>query len=180
MDTSKEYILMCQKAEEIQANWKPQVGDWIAFPKVYNGKGEHPCTCLSEFTEVVGNKNYQVLSYWRCYMLAEANAPSIILKGTNFLASNWVKHIFELENSLLWLPRQDQLQEIVLGTYHFYALPTFFKLFCGNEEMYEGLYTKKGFGLANKFTSLEQFWLAFVMHEKYNKIWNEKDWIKED
>ena len=27
MDTSKEFILMCEKAEEIQKLWKPQVGD---------------------------------------------------------------------------------------------------------------------------------------------------------
>jgi predicted Abi (CAAX) family protease len=28
------------------------------------------------------------------------------------------------------------------------------------------------------FTSMEQLWLAFVMKEQYNKVWNGKDWIK--
>jgi len=27
-------------------------------------------------------------------------------------------------------------------------------------------------------TSMEQLWLAFVMKEKYNKIWTESEWIK--
>jgi len=26
------------------------------------------------------------------------------------------------------------------------------------------------------FTSMEQLWLAFVMKEKYNKVWNGKEW----
>jgi len=30
----------------------------------------------------------------------------------------------------------------------------------------------------NDFTSMEQLWLAFVMNEKYNKVWNGKDWMK--
>jgi len=29
------------------------------------------------------------------------------------------------------------------------------------------------------FTSIEQLWLAFVMHEKYQKIWNNEKWIKD-
>ena len=27
------------------------------------------------------------------------------------------------------------------------------------------------------FTSFEQLWLAFVMKEKFNKVWDGKDWI---
>lgn len=179
MDTSKEFILMCEKAEEIQKSWKPSMGDWITMPKVFDKNREHPCTCLSEFIEITNEGDFKVLAYWRCYMLADEDAQSIFLKGKDFFASNWKKHIFELENNLQWLPRQDQLQEMILDTYNFYALPTYFKLFCCNEEMYEGVYAKRGLGLANKFTSLEQFWLAFIMWEKFKKLWNGKDWIKE-
>ena len=67
-----------------------------------------------------------------------------------------------------WLPNQDQLQEM-LGSY---------------ERIIDILYDHDdyGFPLCNRyddFTSMEQLWLAFVMKEKYNKIWNGKDWIKE-
>ena len=71
------------------------------------------------------------------------------------------------EDKVIWLPRQDQLQEMV------------------NENIN---YTIKlhGFGgifdLMNdpdiiKATSWEQLWLAFVMKEKYNKTWDGGNWI---
>ena len=49
---------------------------------------------------------------------------------------------------LVWLPRQDQLQEMV---------------------------EKDNFSV--KATSMEQLWLAFVMKEKYNKQWNGEGWV---
>ena len=63
----------------------------------------------------------------------------------------------------VWLPRQDQLQEMVVKeeevpnklSYRF-ALWTLFS--------------------GNKFTSMEQLWLAFVMKEKFNKIWGGEKW----
>ena len=30
-----------------------------------------------------------------------------------------------------------------------------------------------------QFTSMEQLWLAFVMKEKYGKVWNVEEWVKE-
>jgi len=51
-------------------------------------------------------------------------------------------------------------------------------LFAQNEEMYEGIYRKKGMGLAGLFKSMEQLWLAFYMHEKHKKIWDGKKWKK--
>lgn len=29
-----------------------------------------------------------------------------------------------------------------------------------------------------QFTSMEQFWLALIMEEKYNKVWNGKNWTR--
>jgi hypothetical protein len=29
MDTSREYIKMCEKAEEVQKEWQPQIGDFV-------------------------------------------------------------------------------------------------------------------------------------------------------
>jgi hypothetical protein len=31
---------------------------------------------------------------------------------------------------------------------------------------------------AKQFASSEQLWLAFVMEEKYGKIWNGEGWVK--
>lgn len=68
---------------------------------------------------------------------------------------------------LIWLPRQDQLQEMVRASYS--NLDEFVYLFWG------WITTKcpeKILGL----TSMEQLWLAFVMKEKFNKVWNGEEW----
>lgn len=28
--------------------------------------------------------------------------------------------------------------------------------------------------------SIEQLWLAFVMHKKYGKVWDGQEWVKEE
>ncbi len=68
----------------------------------------------------------------------------------------------------IWLPRQDQLQEMVF-----------------NGSLLNLLYDFQSFVKLNQlpsyaacFTSMEQLWLAFVMKEKYNKIWSGTEWIK--
>jgi len=68
-----------------------------------------------------------------------------------------------------WLPRQDQLQEILWGNN--FSLP--------NAELkvfYESVHYQNEGKYYKKFTSMEQLWLAFVMKEKYNKTWNGKKW----
>ena len=74
MDTSEEYVKMCEEVKEIQEirkNKRPllfadiwEKGDWIANPK---------------------------------------------------LEKVWVKSSNKISSKLIWLPRQDQLQEMVIG-----------------------------------------------------------------
>lgn len=91
----------------------------------------------------------------------------------------------------IWLPRQDQLQEIYISWRNEtrldgYALLDNIEL---GEEFGDWLksYTEQEpYSWLNKPTdirgwvapSMEQLWLAFVMKEKYNKIWNGEDWVK--
>ena len=68
----------------------------------------------------------------------------------------------------IWLPRQDQLQEMV-------ELPrpklvTEFYTFAVCSEV-------EGVLALNYYRSMEQLWLAFVMKEKYNKTWSEEEWL---
>ena len=73
---------------------------------------------------------------------------------------------------LIWLPRQDQLQEMVsdrlLGLQTVCAVLHDFSITEG-----EGLQFTMNDG------SMEQLWLAYVMHEKYGKIWDDKkeEWV---
>jgi hypothetical protein len=65
----------------------------------------------------------------------------------------------------VWLPRQDQLQEMILP------------VFKGNcywmlEECYKFIHPP----YSAKLESMEQIWLAFVMQEKFGKTWNGENW----
>ena len=65
----------------------------------------------------------------------------------------------------IWLPRQDQLQGMVMDDDDNKSAWTlkFHK------------FVSEGFKI-NIFWSMEQLWLAFVMNEKFNKTWDGKDW----
>lgn len=84
----------------------------------------------------------------------------------------------------LFLPRQDQLQGMVfqedsqpiwtaIDCFHHFCYPyrdtcilPITNKECEEQELY-----------VEKFKSMEQLWLAFVMYNKYNKKWNGEDWI---
>jgi hypothetical protein len=68
----------------------------------------------------------------------------------------------------IWLPRQDQLQGMIDWNKDFLTLDKV-RLF------YE--FTKQIDWKHRLFhSSIEQLWLAFVMEEKYNKVWTGNDW----
>ena len=79
-----------------------------------------------------------------------------------------------------WLPRQDQLQDMlyVLPTdprYHGEGVFNISFVACPNvicKELAEFSEADCEMGLK----TMEQLWLAFVMKEKYDKVWNGKDW----
>jgi len=72
-------------------------------------------------------------------------------------------------SNCIWLPRQDQLQEIT-GTISILILLDDFHKFLDSD-----YYSVKCPGFY--FNSIEQLWLAFVMKKKYNKIWTNKEWV---
>ena len=133
MDTSKEYIKMCERAGEIQK----------LVP--VNLQGHH----------------YR----WDNHIH--------ILEGEYYY---WKIEIHEIDKEKIWLPRQDQLQEMV-GKYESCVISFFDYLKNNTGGWRDG---SDGFAdpdIYEKFTSMEQLWLAFVMKEKFNKTWNGKDWL---
>ena len=125
MDTSKEYIKMCEKAVEIQ---KLTPIDW-------NDR----------------NGSYYVTSYKPNRVYMAMNAGNGKSRG-------------------IWLPRQDQLQEMVTSKNSWvdYFVDSFA---CFVEREYG-----KGSKTLNDI-SMEQLWLAFVMKELYQKTWNGTNWV---
>lgn len=86
---------------------------------------------------------------------------------------------FGLLNDAIWLPRQDDLQ----GMYYEYLLEKYNGDI--NKEDIKPVLIASAFGHwsinqeIRRYTSMEQLWLAYVMHEKYGKKWNGGDWVKE-
>ena len=75
------------------------------------------------------------------------------------------------KSEYIWLPRQDQLQEMLIADdrqqrycelWHSFKKYVMFELVNSDDE---------------DLTSFEQLWLCSVMKEKYNKIWNGSDWV---
>lgn len=137
MDRTKEFILQCKKATEIQRVYfndiefeqrsQHEVGDYLTH-ETHTGSGEYITPYIFKL-DIYGN--------------------------------NRSAEIYDI-----WLPRQDQLQEMLRGKYDIRTMCWDFNGFLGGRRA----------GYSMKFNSMEQLWLAFVMLEKYNKIWNGMDW----
>lgn len=117
MDTSKEYIKMCD-CPEVQGGWVPLIGDF---------------SYLSILGDVSINCGYN-----RAVGCGET-----------------------------WLPRQDQLQEMV-------ELNLINRLTTFESYLIKNWYIRSNFWWKN--TSMEQLWLAFVMWELHKKKWDGTGW----
>ena len=136
MDTSKEYVLMCEKAVEIQEKFYKDENWYFVY-----SKNADKCFAILPIVEK------QVKREW-----------------------------------YVWLPRQDQLQEMCIGNNYcenwldvlsdFYDYITNRGEWAG-EQMISGWFDKDYV----KEKSMEQLWMAFVMKEKYGKTWNGEEWL---
>jgi len=161
MDSTEKYIKMCEKAVEIQKMWDFSEGDFYLHKFLDKNVEEE------RFKWMVGNKLITVLcdscnvkdSYGDCYI------GEYTPKDEN-----------------VWLPRQDQLQEIYrkfvedeLGQ----AEPDTKLAFLNFVDWMHEQYIEESFTCVptNNFSSGEQLWLAFVMQECYEKKWNGEDWV---
>ena len=155
MDKSPIYIKMCEKAIEMQEQWKPSEGDYF-----YSIDGFDVFSCFE------GSYNKYI------HMPA---GISLIFYPDKTLSGEDYKKDF-----MLWLPRQDQLQELVERikckvhiSFRFSQLLM---------DRYSKGTSQSAFvvlsNLSNSPISMEQLWLAFVMKEKYQKVWNGEDWTK--
>ena len=144
MDTTPKYIKMCEEAEEIQKKWNFEDGDFY----------------LHRFPDKEGHFVGKEINMCLC--------PSCNVKD-----SHGDTHVNEYcpKGRNIWLPRQDQLQEII----DWEGLP----VDCGvglhficNELIQ---FLKQNQSQTQQLNSMEQLWLAFIMKEKFNKIWDNKE-----
>ena len=162
MDTTETYIKMCSKAEEIQGQWQPQIGDYVG--------GEW----------FIDNDDTIGLCYKGIIKRLNPEGKSdCVDTGGN---------IFWCIKSHIWLPRQDQLQEMVdeedktlVGSYEGVLLDRFvhFCYLITAKDIDSGFVHEKWEKkrVVASCRSMEQLWLAFVRSEKYNKVWDGENWI---
>lgn len=142
MDTSPEYIKMCEKAVELQDDWR--LGKFDNGDFIYDKRSE----------KVLGDEKYQ----------KKYQALKIIKK----VANNGNYQTGYNRFYYIWLPRQDQLQEIMPNK---------------PEDCFEiverlNIFIKFDKGsrlLQSPPKSMEQLWLMFLM-SGYGKFWNGEEW----
>ena len=127
MDTTPNYVKMCEKAEEIQSLKKIKA---ITAYRLVCG----------EIIDEDGN------------YIIEVEKPIPDIQGYYYV----------------WLPRQDQLQAM-MGEELYQLLGGF------DRWLLKMLYEKD----SDLYSSMEQLWLTFVMHQKFGKTWNSKkeEWV---
>lgn len=136
MDTSKEYIKMCDMAGEIQAPAPYEPDSEYIFCNTYKHT-DKCCACNNTIkqkpdTRTIGKRDNMMGSY-----------------------------------SSTWLPRQDQLQAMIINFGHGHS----------NGGILVGLSIfSHEHGYDEK--SMEQLWLGFVMSELHQKIWDGDKWVK--
>jgi len=156
MDTSETYIKMCD-CPELQEQWRVACGDYCLITKPDN----------------------------RIVIVVEGNLE-IRTSASNFVTVTFPESygrntdLKKLDN-LIWLPRQDQLQEMVglelLEDTHLVIWKTLWNTSLKMEITKKDKVTRKQqYWYYVEGESMEQLWLTFVMKEKYNKIWSVKEW----
>lgn len=141
---------MCWKAVEIQA----------AFPK-------------TEGSIVVVNKKFYCPTLVHSWYLLEGDIITWDTGSWSLSEAMAIEHFIDYT----WLPRQDQLQEMVKGEKHMHLLA--YEFACYFHGTVDPLYSYLGQDdyTVDADNSMEQMWLAFAMKELYNKTWNGEDWI---
>lgn len=82
-----------------------------------------------------------------------------------------------------WLPRQDQLQDMMIDRFQEHKYPLWQMMYVFNNFIacpplrHRKKYVDWLRKYVTQFTTLEQLWLAFIMERMYKKIWNGEDWV---
>ena len=169
MDTSKKYVLMCEKAVEIQLR-KYQSG-FVEGDYIWDGKK----ACFLGMDLLVVKQGF-VDGHCRIIFAMLEPMQAISFEQGAPMSPIEVKtgayNITTFYNPL-WLPRQDQLIDMLVGVgdYYYNALLPLYNWTRGGPAP-DDWRTKD----SRNFTSMEQLWLAFVMKELYSKTWTGSEW----
>jgi len=162
MDTSETYIKMCEEAEEVQ-RLKKGKPEWGVDIEPYNYYGIHD------------SQGYYPLRLDDRYVLNITVGGYVYNKPQFGCAVDADREIQIQKDEVIWLPCQDQLQEMVFPVQEARTIFAEFTFLVGDSRV-EFLDLLPEY---RQYTSMEQLLLAFVMRQKYNKIWDGEQWIRE-
>ena len=143
---------MCERNEDLQEAWKPSEGSWV---KRIDFKDPYVLDYDADRT---------ICYAFDCDWIKKINPNPDFIKWYDQRGENYV----------IYLPTQEQLQEMIKDKW----INDITMLFAFKNWVEEDLYDNKSVLMATEYMIVE-FLLAFVMKEKYNKIWNGKDWKNE-
>ena len=180
-DRTLEYVEKCRKATEIQELWH----EGNCYTDIHAREGD--CVWLIPYSELryFSLKRYNFgrskwvyeTSYQQVGLCSYVTNTNGSVYGSNMVGFDEYKAVeiyipnvryFTGVENVIWLPRQDQLQEMLVFKSVTQADDIYIKI----ERFYQFVNEVLG-----DFESMEQLWLAFVMKEKYGKKWGGEDWV---
>ena len=141
MDTLETYIKMCEKAIEIQTH-EPEAWDYYYL----NVKRKY----FDDINGVVVLSGYETASGYY--------GPD-------------PEYLEDSEGVKIWLPCQDQLQEMVADQAEIAGIHVNIALLYRLVEFADTIHPE--------YPTMEQLWLAFVMKKKFGKTWDGENWTLE-
>lgn len=176
---------MCQKAKEIQRQWKQSIGDNLA---VESDAGTLVPVVISKVSYYNYNKLIQKDGHLRPEHLYEDDSRisdefmarvsgiswSIGMSSYYNVKTAW----YDKRDNCVWLPRQDQLQDMVLGIKNSWNKPNYLTIELREfiDKQIDGDIMDYTIEIKYSYDTMEQLWLAFVMYENYNKKWINNKW----
>lgn len=173
MDKSKEYIDMCEKAKELQ-NIIFKQKKLIQGDIYYINESSEIFIPYDEDREIWFEKEDGTNGLW---WVKDTRTNHMPIPYTILESESYFYKYEDNELNFVWLPRQDQLQEMVVkeNYNHNPVLIQNFHEFVWDIELCQYQFSREIW----YDISMEKLWLAFVMYKKYNKKWDrEKEkWI---
>lgn len=193
MDLSKEYILMCEKAAELQQLWQPKRGDIVGRNTVFSGydvNNEMIPTRPNEFTydcmvitydgeyEDKPKTNKVLIYYMRNpFWCGVTDGIKRLSEDANWNRGSGLAFYSVRKERLRCLFRQDQLLEMINNGVDLGEEAEFYHWWLTGENFYNSI--KKEISQSwFPPKSLEQLLIAYVMLIKFSKTWDGKEWVK--
>lgn len=171
MDTSKEYILMCEKAwPDLAQYWNPSDG-YTQQPDIVQ--------VVQYANQCPKDKSWGSFTIDNAEYCRECGTKMSVEKHSDYVDYAWDGSVEDLTDGgkdSFPIFRQDQLQEMVfcpVAMFWEYGDGTIGMAAC--ETQYKPDWENPVFSAIAG--SREQLWLQYVMFRKFNKSWNGEDWV---